>query len=100
MPSINKKPFSQSIRMEDSYKVVNSLGLRAYFAKHENIVIAGDASRNCTTWFPVDKELFFKWVERRTDIFKYQYVVEETFTDIASCVRIHAVERTRKNSDV
>lgn len=97
MASINKKPFSKSMRMEDGYQVVNSLGLRQLFAQNEIICIAGDTSRHCITWFPIDKSTFFLLTERRSDIYRYQYVVESTIADTYSCVRIHAVERSRKN---
>jgi hypothetical protein len=92
----NKKPFSQSIKMKQEYEVVNSLGLRGLFRKHVTAVIAGDTSRHCSTWFVVDKERFFSWTERRSDIYVYNYVVEIAVTDLDTCVRIHAVERTRK----
>lgn len=96
MKNPNKKPFSQSMRMQDNFEVVGSLALRRLFREHVTICIAGDPARNCSTWFIIDKEQFFPWTERRTDIFNYQYVVEITLTDIGRCVRIHAVERTRK----
>jgi hypothetical protein len=96
MSSPNKKPFSQSIKMQPGYEVVNSLALRKLFRDHETVCIAGDPHRNCTVWFIIDKERFFTWTERRNDIYVYNYVVEVTFTDIDTCVRIHSVERTRK----
>jgi hypothetical protein len=94
----NKKPFSQSIKMRDDYQVVQTLGLRKLFREHNTALIAGDPAKHCSTWFVIDKERFFTWTERRTDIYSYQYVVEITFTEIETCVRIHAVERIRKTT--
>jgi hypothetical protein len=92
----SKKLFSQSIKMRPDYQIVNTLGLRQLFRQHNTICIAGDPHRHCSTWFVVDKDRFFTWSERRSDIFIYTYVVEIAVTSIDTCVRIHAVERTRK----
>lgn len=96
MPHPNKKPFSESIKMKPGMEVVNSLGLRKLFRQHNTAVVAGDTARHCSTWFVIDKERFFSWTERRDDLYDYQYVVEISTTDLDTCVRIHAVERTRK----
>lgn len=91
-----KTPFSKSLSMKPEYELLNTLALRRLFREHETICIAGDPQRHSSTWFIIDKERFFNWTERRADLYNYTYVVEIALTDIGSCVRIHAVERTRK----
>lgn len=91
-----EKRFSQSIQMRAEYEVLNTLGLRQLFRAHATICIAANKRRHCSTWFIIDKERFFSWTERRNDIYNYTYVVEVAVTGVETCVRIHAVERTRK----
>jgi len=82
--------------MRPEYERTCSLGLRKLFKEHDMATIAGDPSRHCSIWFVIDKERFFAWTERRKDIYQYHYVVEVCHTEIGSCLRIHAVERSRK----
>lgn len=92
-----EKKFSQSIQMRAEYEIVNSLGLRKLFRLHKTVCIIGSKNRYCSGhWFVVDKERFFSWTERRSDIYDYTYVTEIAVTCIETCVRIHAVERTLK----
>jgi hypothetical protein len=89
-----QKLFSQT-KMRGEYEIVNSLGLRKLFRDYATACISGD-KHHCNVWFVIDKERFFSWTERRADIYDYTYVVEVAVAGTETCVRIHAVERTRK----
>lgn len=91
-----QKIFSLSNMMRTEYETVNSLGLRKLFKLYGTILISANKNRHCSVWFVIDKERFFSWTERRNDIYVYSYVVEVAVTGVDTCVRIHAVERTRK----